>query len=69
MRAKFVKYWGKIPYLYYFANILDPRYQLHLFYDTCEILGEILSVDYVNIVYTDARDKFYNYLQLTRLLG
>ena len=61
MIVKFIKYWEQIPYLYCFAIILDPRYQLYLFYDTCEILSEILPVNYIDTVYTDAAQKFYDF--------
>jgi hypothetical protein len=46
MKSKFIKYWGNIPFLYYYAFILDLRAKLNGFTIAIQILSGILNRDY-----------------------
>jgi hypothetical protein len=60
MKAKFLKYWEKIPLLYSYAMILDPRGKMKGFQRALELLGKALNVNY-SLYYSDVKSE------LTRL--
>jgi hypothetical protein len=56
MKLKYCKYWEKIPMLYAFAFILDPRVKLELFASALAVITGALGIDYIAYS-TDVRDK------------
>ena len=56
MKLKYCKYWAKIPILYAFAFILDPRIKLELFASALVVLTGDLGIDYIAYS-TEIRDK------------
>jgi hypothetical protein len=46
MKSKFLKYWEKMPLLYSFAFILDPRAKLTNFNDMLHVMSGSLHLDY-----------------------
>jgi hypothetical protein len=62
MKKKFLKYWDKIPLLYSFAFILDPRGKMKGFFKALELLGKATASDY-SLYYGDVKDE------LTRLFS
>ena len=46
MRLKFLKYWQKIPLLYSFAFILDPRAKIRDFHNVLQLLSQAIGVAY-----------------------
>ncbi|KAJ1286326.1 hypothetical protein BS78_03G344600 [Paspalum vaginatum] len=56
MKKKFLKYWKKLPYLYSFAFILDPRAKLRGFMNILRILSQ-LGIDDYSGYYIDVRAK------------
>ena len=56
MKLKYCKYWAKIPILYAFAFILDPRVKLELFASALAVLTGALGIDYIAYS-TKVRDK------------
>jgi hypothetical protein len=46
MKSKFLKYWEKIPLMYSFAFILDPRAKLTNFNDVLHVMFGSLHLDY-----------------------
>ena len=47
MEAKFLKYYGKLPMLYCFRIILDPRFRLEILKNILRCIGKTLNPDYV----------------------
>jgi len=41
-----MKYWQKIPLLYSFAFILDPRAKIRDFHNVLQLLSQAIDVDY-----------------------
>jgi hypothetical protein len=62
MKLKLLKYWEKIPLIYSYAFILDPRAKMKGFFNALELLSKALDVSY-NLYYSDVKDE------LTRLFG
>ena len=47
MEVKFLKYYGKLPILYYFGIILDPRCRLQRLKNILRCIGKNLNLNYV----------------------
>jgi hypothetical protein len=62
MKLKLLKYWEKIPLIYSYAFILDPRAKMKGFFNVLELLDKALDVSY-SLYYSDVKDE------LTRLFG
>jgi hypothetical protein len=68
MKSKFLKYWEKIPLLYSYAFILDPKSKLTNFKNALHVLYDSLQLDYssntidvktqLSIVYAKYESKF-----------
>jgi hypothetical protein len=56
MKFKFLKYWEKIPLLYSYAFILDPRAKLEGFSDVLELLASHTTTSY-SVYYSQVKDK------------
>jgi hypothetical protein len=56
MKLKFLKYWEKIPMLYSYAFILDPRAKLIGFSDVLELLASHIGTSY-SLYYGDVKDE------------
>jgi hypothetical protein len=56
MKDKFLKYWRKIPLLYAFAFILDPRAKMKGFHNALRLLSTYTGTDY-SMFPTDVRGK------------
>lgn len=46
MKEKFLQYWDKIPVIYSYAFILDPRAKMKGFFNVLELLGKATGSDY-----------------------
>jgi hypothetical protein len=58
MKLKFLKYWEKIPLLYSYAFILDPRAKMKGFFNVLELLGKATGSTY-SLYYGDVKDELY----------
>lgn len=63
MEAVFVKYFQRIPRLYCYALILDPRLKLHGLDVALKMLGEALNIDYSS-TFTQIADEFLEVLSM-----
>ena len=65
MRAKFSKYWGttKIPYLYGFACILDPRMKFGGYLTFLQYLKRHTGQDYVTHDHARVVEEFYSFFR------
>jgi hypothetical protein len=59
MKTKFLKYWGTIPLLYYYAFILDPRAKLNGFTKAIHCMSSIMHRDY-NAYYQHVESELGN---------
>jgi hypothetical protein len=48
MKTKFAKYWNRIPMLYSFAFVLDPRAKMRGFHKELTLISNLTSTDYAN---------------------
>jgi hypothetical protein len=55
MKLKLLKYWEKIPLIYSYAFILDPRAKMKGFFNVLELLDKALDVSY-SLYYSDVKD-------------
>ena len=58
MKLKFLKYWEKIPLIYSYAFILDPRAKMKGFFNVLELLGKATGCIYSSY-YADVKDELY----------
>jgi len=58
MKLKFLKYWEKIPLIYSYAFILDPRAKMKGFFNVLELLGKATGCIY-SVYYGDVKDELY----------
>ena len=58
MKHKFLKYWEKIPLIYSYAFILDPRAKMKGFYNVLELLGKALGTNY-SLYYGEVKNELY----------
>jgi len=58
MKLKFLKYWEKIPLLYSYAFILDPRAKIKGFFNVLELLAQHTGSSY-NLYYGDVKAELY----------
>ncbi|XP_066311030.1 zinc finger BED domain-containing protein RICESLEEPER 2-like [Miscanthus floridulus] len=58
MKLKFLKYWEKIPLIYSYAFILDPRAKIKGFFNVLELLGKATGCIY-SVYYGDVKDELY----------
>jgi hypothetical protein len=58
MKLKFLKYWEKIPLLYSYAFILDPRAKMKGFFNVLELLAEVTGSIYSSY-YADVKDEMF----------
>ena len=58
MKHKFLKYWEKIPLIYSYAFILDPRAKMKGFFNVLELLGKALGTSY-NLYYGEVKNELY----------
>jgi hypothetical protein len=63
MKDKFLKYWSKIPLLYAFAFILDPRAKMRGFHKIILRLSTLTSTDYSRVP-EKVRSELTNTFQL-----
>jgi hypothetical protein len=59
MKSKFLKYWKRIPILYSFAFVLDPRAKMRGFSSALQFLSNITAFDYSEY-YTNVRSQLSN---------
>jgi hypothetical protein len=48
MKDKFAKYWNRIPILYSFAFVLDPRAKMRGYHKALTLISNLTSTDYAN---------------------
>jgi hypothetical protein len=58
MKLKFLKYWEKIPLLYSYAFILDPRAKMKGFFNVLDLLSKYTGSSY-SLYYGDVKDELY----------
>ena len=58
MEAKFLKYYGKLPMLYCFGIVLDPRFRLQRLTNILRCIGKNLNRDYVGTHLDLVEEKF-----------
>ena len=58
MKLKFLKYWEKIPLLYSYAFILDPRAKIKGFFNVLELLAQHTGSSY-SLYYGDVKAELY----------
>jgi hypothetical protein len=64
MKGKFAKYWNRIPMMYSFAFVLDPRAKMIGFHHALTLISNLTSTDYANYyesVRTQLTAVFTNY--------
>ena len=49
MQEKYVKYWGKIPLLYAFGIVVDPRFRFNALEVFSNTLGEALGLSEMDV--------------------
>jgi hypothetical protein len=58
IKLKFLKYWEKIPLLYSYTFILDPRTKMKGFFNVLELLAQHTRSTYSSY-YVDVKDEMY----------
>ena len=58
MKVKFFKYFKKIPLLYCFGIILDPRFKLTRLHNILRLMSRHMDYDYVGTHYKQVEDRF-----------
>jgi hypothetical protein len=58
MKLKFLKYWEKIPLIYSYAFILDPRAKMKGFYNVLDLLGKATGCSY-SLYYGEVKDEMF----------
>jgi hypothetical protein len=48
MKTKFAKFWNRIPMLYSFAFVLDPRAKVRGYHKALTLISNLISTDHVN---------------------
>jgi len=58
MKLKLLKYWEKIPLIYSYAFILDPRAKMKGFYNVLNLLGKATGCSY-SLYYGEVKDELF----------
>ena len=69
MKTKFMNYWSKIPILYSFAFILDPRAKIRGFSKVLQIMAQLIGDDYSAYLTTVRASLFDTFAKYERKFG
>ena len=58
MEVKFKKYFTKLPLLYYFGIVLDPRFKTNRLYNILRLMSRNIDCDYVGTYYKLVEEQF-----------